>query len=145
MTAAFQNYITSIFLMLFYALGIFVPLFILSFFYDKLNLQKIPFLSRKVQFTFLKKEYYTKFPNIFSGVLFILIGIVFIIYKGTSVINGVDLFGLKQNFYDWQNYFLQHVGMFNIIGGILLISFIGLLAYFIYKEKSQRGENNGRT
>jgi cytochrome c-type biogenesis protein len=134
MAATFQNYLTSSLLMLFYALGLFLPLFILSFFYDKYDLGKSKFLSKRVEFTLLTKKINTTYPNLISGILFMILGVVFIIYRGTSIVNGLQFFGLKQNFYDWQNYFIAHSSLFSWVGGVVLVIFLITLYYFVKKK-----------
>tara|TARA_Y100000310_G_C20600908_1_gene772965 strand:+ start:369 stop:1343 length:975 start_codon:yes stop_codon:yes gene_type:complete len=134
MAATFQNYGTASLLMLFYALGIFFPFFVLSFFYDKLHLEKLPFFNKKINFNIGKNEFYATYPGIIAGLLFVLLGFVFIIFKGTWIINGLQMFGLRQNFYSWQNSFLDKAVMFNRLGTVILIMFVGLLIYFLRKE-----------
>ena len=134
MVSTFQNYFTAALLMLFYSLGIFVPLFIISFFYDKYHLEKLSLLNKKITFNFKGKPYTLTYPNIFAGLMFILIGVVFVIFRGTAIVNGLNLFGLKQKFYDWQNLFIGNTSLFNKVGLVVFIVFAIVLYYFIRKE-----------
>ncbi len=141
MISTFQNYATGALLMLFYSLGIFVPLFILSFFYDKLHLEKISWLYKKVSFHAGKRTFHTNHPNIIAGILFVILGLVFIIFRGTWIVNGLQMFGLKQYFYDWQNLFLEKAAFFNKIGIVIFVIFIILLVYFLKKELWERNNH----
>jgi cytochrome c-type biogenesis protein len=140
MVATFNNYGTAVGLMLFYSLGVFVPLFILSFFYNKLHLERIKFLKKKMTIKIGKKEFYTTYPNLIAGIMFVLLGIIFIVFRGTWIVNGFNMFGLRQYFYNWQNIFLENSGTFNIVGFILFAVFVTLLGHFIYKELRNAGD-----
>jgi cytochrome c-type biogenesis protein len=137
MVSTFQNYALASYLMFAYSLGLFVPLFILSFFYDKLNLSRIGWLSKRVGFTLFNTVYSTSYPNLISGGLFIMLGSVFVIFKGTWIINGLNTFGLKRYFYDWQTLFLENVQVFNVIGISLFTLFALVLVYFLIKESKE--------
>lgn len=134
MVSAFQNYLMSAILMIFYSLGIFVPLFIISFFYDKYHFERSSFLNKRVSFKFKGKEYNLTYPNIIAGIIFIALGSIFIIFRGTAIFNGLYFFGLKQKFYDYQNLFLSNSSLFNKVGLVVFIVFALLLYYFIRKE-----------
>ena len=84
--------------------------------------------------TLLTKKINTTYPNLISGILFMILGVVFIIYRGTSIVNGLQFFGLKQNFYDWQNYFIAHSSLFSWVGGVVLVIFLITLYYFVKKK-----------
>ncbi len=134
MTSAFGNYATASYLMFAYSLGIFVPLFLLSFFYDKVHLDKLKWMNKEAIIKIGNKKFYTSIPNIIAGVIFVFICLIFIIFKGTGVFNSFQMFGLRQFFYSWQNLFIENYRVFNIVGIIIFLVFIGLLAYFIVKE-----------
>lgn len=140
MTATFGNYVTSSYLMFAYSLGIFVPLFILSFFYDKLRIDKVKWLNKETAIKIAGKKFHTSIPNIIAGILFIFLGIIFIFFKGTSIFNGLQMFGLKQYFYSWQNSIIGNVNMFNIIGIVIFSAFILVLGYFLVKEIRDKKE-----
>lgn len=125
--AVLGNYVYAAFLMLSYSLGIFVPLFILSFFYDKYNFSKSRIIRGKNISIASKKIHST---NLIAGVLFIIMGLVFIFYEGTAAVNSLDLTGTKQLFYDWQRalFDAQYV---NILGLIVLAVFIFLIWRFV--------------
>ncbi len=125
--AVLGNYVYAVFLMLFYSLGIFVPLFILSFFYDKYDLGKSRLIRGKIISIAGTKIHSTKF---IAGVLLIVMGLVFIFYKGTAVINIMDVTGTKQLFYDWQRV-LFGAQYLNIIGLIALVIFLLLVWRFV--------------
>jgi cytochrome c biogenesis protein CcdA len=124
-----------------YSLGIFVPLFILSFFYDKIHLEKLKWLQKELVLKIKRKKFYTNMPNIIAGIVFILIGAVFIIFRGTWIVNGLQMFGLRTYFYSWQNIFLQNARTFNIIGASIFILFAMVLSYFLVREVRNKGKD----
>ena len=119
MASTFRNYAAASYLMFAYSLGIFVPLFILSFFYDKLRIDKIKWLNKETVIKIANKKFCTNVPNIIAGLLFVFIGLIFIIFKGTGVFNSLQMFGLRQFFYSWQNLFIENFRIFNVIGIVI--------------------------
>jgi len=137
MTATFQNYATALWLMFWYSLGIFVPLFLLSFFYDRSRLSKINWLNREVVVN-IGKTFYTSVSKIVAGVMFLIIGLFFMFFEGTSVINSFDMFGLRQYFYDLQNAALRNATTASYIGASVLVLFIFLLALVLIREARKK-------
>jgi|SRR3989338_699326 len=134
MTSTFRNYAAASYMMFAYSLGIFVPLFILSFFYDKIHLDKVSWLNKETVIKIANKKFNTSIPNIIAGLLFVFIGMIFIIFRGTGIFNSLQMFGLRQFFYSWQNLFIENFQIFNAIGIVIFLVFVSLLAYFIVKE-----------
>ncbi len=128
--AVLGNYIYAVFLMLFYSLGIFVPLFILSFFYDKYDLGKSRLIKGKTVSVAGRKMHTTK---LIAGALLIVMGLIFIFYEGTAAINITDIAGTKQLFYDWQRA-LFGAQYLNMIGLIVLAVFLLLIWRFVRKK-----------
>ena len=133
MISVIGNFFTGAYLMFFYSLGIFIPFFILSFFYDKYNLSKSRFIIGKEIIILDKKINST---NLLSGVLLIIIGIVFVIYRNTRIINGFDPFRIKNYFFEFQRLLLENTFLFNVIG---IIAFV-IFAYFLLKFLKRRNK-----
>ena len=131
MISVIGNFFTGAYLMFFYSLGIFIPFFILSFFYDKYNLSKSRFIIGKEIRIFDKKINST---NLLSGLLLIIIGIVFVIYRNTRIINGFDPFRIKNYFFEFQRLLLENIFLFNVIG---IIAFV-IFAYFLLRFLKRR-------
>ena len=131
MISVIGNFFTGAYLMFFYSLGIFIPFFILSFFYDKYNLSKSRFIIGKEIIILDKKINST---NLLSGVLLIIIGIVFVIYRNTRIINGFDPFRIKNYFFEFQRLLLENTFLFNVIG---IIAFV-IFAYFLLRFLKRR-------
>lgn len=125
----------SALLLFFYSLGNLVPLFVLSIFYDKFNLAESKFIQGKIfTFSIANKKFYIHSTNLISGVLFLIIGIVLIIYKGTAIVNSYDIFGTKSYFYSIQRQLIEWQYA-NTLGIILLILFILIVGGFLWKNK----------
>jgi len=124
MIAVIGNFFTGIYLMFFYSLGIFIPFFVLSFVYDKYNLSKSKFIEGKEIKIFNRKINST---NLLSGLLLIIIGFVFVIFRNTQIINNFDPFDLKQYFFKFQGFLLERPSLFNIIGITTLMIFVYLM------------------
>ena len=129
MVTVFHNYLTAITLMFFYSLGMFVPIFLFCFFYDSHHIEKMKWMKGKIyHFEFRGKTHSLHTSNLVSGILFLLLGTTFIVFKGTGIVNGITYFGIKDFFYTLQRYLLQGGWKFNLIGLVVLI----LVIYVIY-------------
>ncbi|HLC71214.1 MAG TPA: hypothetical protein VJI32_04350, partial [Candidatus Nanoarchaeia archaeon] len=120
-------------LLFFYALGNIVPLFLLSFFYDRFNLGEKKWMKGKMlTWTLLGKRYQVHSTNLISGLLLFLLGIVMIIFGGTGVVNGWDLLNTKEYFYSVQNQLLQwqYVGSASVA---IFVVFMLLLGYMLWR------------
>ncbi len=127
------SYVYSALLLFSYSLGIFVPLFILSFFFDKYNLVESKFLRGKDISIFGKKIHST---NLISGALLIAVGAIFIIFRNTSIINSINPFGVKIIFNNLQNVLLTFKYA-NIIGIIVLAVFLYLVYKFLKRKNDK--------
>jgi cytochrome c-type biogenesis protein len=122
-------------LLFFYSLGNLVPLFILSIFYDKFKLSQSKFIQGKIlTLSILKKKFHIHSTNLISGILFLIIGIVLVIFKGTAIINTLDIFGTRSYFYSIQRTLIEWKYA-NITGIILFLLFIIVVGRFLWKYK----------
>lgn len=138
MASIMGNYVTAATLMFAYALGVFVPLFIISFFYDRYDLSKLAIVrGKELTFRMFGKTFKTHSSNAISGVLFILLGLVFIIFKSTAAINIFDPLGTKMLFYEWQRWMLENPFLINFVGivGIAILGWI-IWEYAVKQWKS---------
>ena len=123
-----QNYLYAGFLMLFYSFGLFVPLFLMSMFFDKFNFSKfINKINRTIGFSL---------TNLISGILLIGMGLIFLMYKGTSVFNYLGLGDITYIIYRLQESIIN-LKYANIIGLFVLIIFLILLWRFLKKKNGQ--------
>ncbi len=132
--SVFHNYITASLLMLSYSLGVFVPMFLFAFFYDKYHLGQSKWMEGKtVEWSILGSKVQLHSHQMIAGSLLVLTGIVFILFKGTSLINGWTYFGIKEHFYTLQNFFLEHLMLANVVGGSVLIG-LGVIFFSSIRE-----------
>jgi cytochrome c biogenesis protein CcdA len=133
--SVFHNYWTASLLMLAYSLGVFVPLFIIAFFYDKYNLGQSKLMQGKtVEWNILGSKIELHSHQMIAGVLLMITGVVFVLFKGTNAINGWAYFGLKDYFYIIQTFFLENALMANVLGGVLLIALVLLIWKMVRKN-----------
>ena len=132
MAAVLHNYFYAFLLMLFYSLGIFIPLFLLASLYDKYKLGERALLKGK-EFEIFGHKFHS--TNVISGLLLIFIGALFVLFRNTAIFNNLDILKTKQYFYIFQDSLLKwQYG--NIIGlGILGIVVICLIYYWVKKSK----------
>lgn len=143
MSSVFQNYLTALFLMVSYSLGIFVPLLIISLLYDKYGLKDSRFIKgSELNITFFGKTIRINSVKLISGLLLIFMGVIFIIFRGTSIVNTFDPLHTKQLFYDFQNVLLNGGIIYNVLGAIVLIIVV-IAVIRMLKLKKNKGEKNG--
>ena len=129
----------SALLLFFYSLGNLVPLFILSMLYDKFNLSQSKFIHGKIlDFSIWKKKFYVHSTNLMSGLLFIIIGFILVVFKGTTLFNNLDIFGTKPYFYSIQRQLLGWEYA-NIVSIAIFVLFI-VTVIFLWKQS----KNNPR-
>lgn len=123
--AILQNYLQAALLLLAYAFGVAVPLFILAFFFDKTHIHAMNFMKKTITIGKFK----TLLPSFISGLLLIVTGLVFVFLEATDILNASSFFGLKQKFFDWQRLIIDWPYA-NAVGLIVLVIIVGLIIYF---------------
>lgn len=125
-------------LLLFYSIGNFIPLFILSLFYDKYNLSESKLIKGKIfTLNLFGTKYSVHSTNLISGLLFLLIGFVLVIFKGTSIVNSFDIFGTKQYFYSLQRQ-LMTWEYANTIGSIFFLFCVAVAGIFWWRHRTRK-------
>jgi cytochrome c-type biogenesis protein len=74
----------SVLLFAFYALGVTLPLLIVSYFSDKYDVSRW-FTSKHVEFSIFGKKIYTHLYGIIGGIMLIIVGIIMMYFRGTRV------------------------------------------------------------
>ncbi len=121
--SALGNFLHAGLLLFIYSLGIFTPLFILSFFFDKSNLVQSRWIKGRI---FKIRKYKIHSTNLISGALFIFIGFTFLIFRGTLFVNDIDILGTRMLFFDFQR-FLFGSNLATVIGLIILAALLILI------------------
>ena len=119
-----------------YSLGIFIPFFLISFMFDKYNISKVSWIrGKELKFRILNKEIKIHSTNLISAILLFTIGLIFIFYRGTYVINNLDLLGTRDLFFKLQDKLAPSITI-NLIGILVLIIF-GILLWRFLKRKER--------
>ncbi len=84
LSAGTGTILKSVLLFAFYALGVTLPLLIVSYFSDKYDVSKW-FTSRHIEFSLFGKKIYTHLYGIIGGIMLILVGIIMMYFRGTRV------------------------------------------------------------
>ncbi len=127
LAANLPNIFYSVILLLLFSVGMWIPLFITSYFYDKQKFYKNKWIiGREIKIT-SKTSINT--TNFISGLLLIFLGSIYIIFKGTAFLNVNTLWT--------QSYILQGTllssQILKAIGDYLgIITIIMLIVLFIY-------------
>ncbi|HIH25316.1 cytochrome c biogenesis protein CcdA [Candidatus Woesearchaeota archaeon] len=134
-STTFSSTVYSAFLLFSYSLGFILPLFILSFFYDKYHLEK-NIIFRGKEFNFAGFTFHTH--KFIAGLLLIILGIIYIIDRGTYLANTINPFNIKELFYLYNDkVFNSGINSVygNIIGAVLIILVLFIIIYFIKRDK----------
>ena len=96
MASVLGNYSYATLLMFSYSVGITIPLILFSLIYDKYDLSKNKYIRGKQYNMKIGNATYTLHSTqMISGLMLITIGLIFIAYKGTYIINTLDPLGTK--------------------------------------------------
>ncbi len=120
-----------------YSLGIFIPFFLISFMFDKYDLSKVSWIRGKgITFKILNREIKVHSSNLISAILLLVMGLIFIFYRGTYVINNLDLLGTRDLFFKLQDKLAPSI-IIKLIGILVLIVFGILLWRFLKKGRAK--------
>jgi len=90
-----------------YALGTAAPLFVIAYFWDRLNLGRQPWLRGR---TLRLAGWTVHTTNLPAGILFVLLGTSFIVFQGSSALSGLyDDLGLAEVGFRLQSCIADHV------------------------------------
>lgn len=126
--AATQAPLVAVLTMFSYALGLGIPLMILSYFFDRLRLFNSKLLQKSV--IRVGKRFLLSVSSLVSGLLFITIGYVFAAYQSASVLNYANQW-LTDFSYSLQNLLLRNSLP---LGDMLFFVVLVFLVLFIVKE-----------
>ncbi len=122
-----------------YSLGNFIPLFILSVFYDKLNIANSKFIKGKMlSLSLFGKSWEVHSTNLIAGILFIFIGGIMVIFKSTEIFNTLDIFKTRDYFYLFQNKLLgwQYANITGIVVLGISLAIIGITLWTSARKKA---------
>ena len=96
----------------------------MSFLFDKYNFSKSKFIQGKeLEFTVFNKKIRVHSTNLIASILFVIVGLVFVVYGGTSITNNLGLGGMTSIIYSFQEKMLS-LKLSNIIGTVVLLGFL---------------------
>lgn len=134
--ATFHNYAYSVILLFTYSLGLIIPYLILSIVYDTHKWHEKSWIRGK---SWHWKTFTFNTTQLISGMVIIITGILFLLYKGTYIINDVDPLGTMKLFY-YLNDKLIELGIPSVFGdvlGLLVIVLLLTITYIFIKKRSQ--------
>src|SRR3989344_1965299 len=135
--STFHNYFYAGALLFFYSLGLFVPLFLISIFFDKFNLTRASWIKGKeFEITIFGKKFFIHTTKIIAGIMLIASGSVFIIFNGTNVINPLDPLRTSVYAYIFEDK-LFNIPYIDFAGLAVFLAFAFLVGYFLYKRRNQ--------
>jgi len=82
------------------------------------------------------KKYQIHSTNLIAGLMFLILGVVMVIYRGTAVVNTWDIFRTKQFFYDFQNALIGWEYA-NYLGVTLFLLFVMFITWFYIKRSKK--------
>lgn len=134
-----------------YVLGMVLPLFIIAFFLDKVDFTKKFFVFRKsLSYNVLGQKIHLTFANLFSGLMFLVLGIVIIFLAKTSQLTSHSLYQMSINIYLTK--FIKFIGNFTklipeavwaliIVGIALFITYFAIKQLVSLRKKQKRGDD----
>lgn len=116
-----------------YVLGMVLPLFLIAFFLDKVDFTKKFFAFRKtVSYNLLGQKISLTFANLFSGLMFLVLGVVIIYLARTSQLTSHSSYQVALNIYLTK--FIQSISQFTkVIPEVAwAVIFVGIALSIIY-------------
>ena len=136
MAATLHNFIYAGFLLFFYSLGLFVPLFFMSILFDKYNLTQVSWIKGKeFEIKIFRKSFFIHTTKIIAGIILVISGFIFIKFRGTNFINTRDPFGTSVYAYIFEGRILENPYA-GVIGAAALVIFVSIVGYFLCKRKN---------
>ena len=133
--------------LLFYGLGVVVPLLIISYLADKYNFSgKKFFFQRVLSFKIFNRNFEIHSYNLLGGLLLIVIGILIILYKGTFFFQTTMIEYLPWSMYVWgymneillSSKFLTSKFIGNLIGVIIF----GIIIWIVLRQVGKNKKGN---
>ncbi len=122
-------------LLLFYSLGNLVPLFLLSFCYDRFRWGEWSWIKgRRVMIPLGEKKWEFHSTNMISAGILFLIGIVLLIFGSTAIVNTVDLLGTREYFYSLQRALLEWEPA--SVAGIAGLVVLAMMIVYSWRKKN---------
>lgn len=121
-----------------YVLGMVLPLFLIAFFLDKIDFTKKFFAFRKsVSYTILGQKISLTFANLFSGLMFLILGIVIIYLARTQQLTSHSSYQVALNIY--MTKFIKSISQFTklipeIGWAVIFISIALSIIYFAVRQ-----------
>ena len=121
-----------------YVLGMVLPLFLIAFFLDKIDFTKKFFAFRKsLSYTVLGQKIHPTFANLFSGLMFLVLGIVIIYLAKTSQLTSHSSYQVTLNIY--LTTFIKIISNFTklipeVVWAVIFIGIVVLITYFSIKQ-----------
>ncbi len=142
--STFHNYFYAGALLFFYSLGLFVPLFLISIFFDKFNLTQASWIKGKeFEVKIFGKTFFIHTTKVAAGILLIASGLIFVIYNGTTKFNTLDPLKISIYAYIFEGNLFK-IPYIDFIGFAAFLLFVSLVGYFMYKrsKENQSTENH---
>ncbi len=121
-----------------YVLGMVLPLFLIAFFLDKIDFTKKFFAFRKsVSYSILGQKIHLTFANLFSGLMFLVLGVVIIYLAKTKQLTSHSSYQMTLNIYLTK--FIKFIGNFTklIPEVVWAVIFIGVALFITYLAVKQ--------
>ncbi len=128
------------FMLLIYVFGMVVPLFLLSYFFEKIQFHKSRWVHAGFDLNVFGYKHRFHWTKVVSGLLFIAFGLAFIKFGGTSfLINIGARLNLLDPFFNAQDLVLKYFSEIpNQITILVLLAIVGFIGYRFFRRKRKR-------
>jgi len=130
-----SNSLMAVLLLLTYAFGLVLPLFIMAWFFDRYNFSESKLVQGKSwEVKIAGKSFYIHTTNIITAVLFIGVGILFIVSRGTNTfLRGFDRFGVTDIYFNINNILIKYLE--SIPNWPFVVVAIGIITWLVIRKK----------
>jgi cytochrome c-type biogenesis protein len=137
--AAFGNVTYAAIMLFVYSLGIMAPMLIISVFYDRFNIGNSKWVKgREIRFSVLGRAMITHTTEMISGILLVGMGLIFILFGSTSIINTLSPIGSSLLFNDMQALLMNSPLISGIIGFVVLTFVVVGIVLVIFRRNKPK-------
>ncbi len=136
LAVATRTALTGAIFLLVYAFGMVTPLFLLSYFFEKIQFHKSRLVIASFEINILGFRRRLHWTKVASGIIFIAFGIIFIVFRGTSfLLNLGAKLNLLEPFFVAQDFILKYFNSVpNHIGILLLLVAVAFVIGVLYRK-----------
>jgi cytochrome c-type biogenesis protein len=143
--AATKTTIDSMIFLFAYSLGIWSFLLIAALAFDKWNLNNSFLKGKELSFNIAGKKFLTHTSSIISGIILMVFGIAFIVFKDALFLSNLNPFNSLELFLNTQNILFENKEFLNLFDSIIAVIIASSIFIIFFKKIWNKKTNKGNS